>query len=136
MRGKKQVYTTKKIHVISDEAEVMSSHGMLGMLDHGRSCLAMLLVLTCCRIYQTTLYTSSETITSQVLMENSEQQRSTLKRETTSGTSFFASRLHKPMIFGCGLDLGDRSSPTRSSRVLGRVSYKAIERLNLHILRM
>jgi hypothetical protein len=70
MRGKKQVYTTKKIHVVSDEAEVTSSHEMLGMLDHGRSCLAMLLVLTCCRIYSTAPYTSSETITSQVLLEN------------------------------------------------------------------
>jgi hypothetical protein len=50
------------------------------------------------------------------------------------------SQSHEPSpqkgLLGYGPDLGDRSSSTRASRVLGRVSYKAIERLNLRIERL
>lgn len=49
MRGKVQVPYRQKIHVVSDEAEVTSSLEMLGMLDRGRSSLAVVLVLTFCR---------------------------------------------------------------------------------------
>jgi len=56
MRGKVQVPYRRKVHVVSDEAEVTSSLGMLGMLDHGRSSLAVVLVLTLCRIRSPRLF--------------------------------------------------------------------------------
>jgi hypothetical protein len=63
MRGKVQVPYRRKVHVVSDEAEVTSSLemlGMLGMLDHGRSSLAMVLVLTFCRMCSSRLFSMRE----------------------------------------------------------------------------
>jgi hypothetical protein len=58
----------------------------------------------------------------------------------TKGFYQVKSHSHEPSpqkeVLGYGPDLGDRSSSTRASHVLGRVFYKAIERLNLRIQRM
>ena len=60
MRGKVQVTYRQKVHVVSDEAEVTSSLGMLGMLDHRRSSLAVVLVLTFCRTRSSKLISMRE----------------------------------------------------------------------------